>query len=148
MSEARIGWGGEFHLSTDETPSNYFELVEVVSFGLPNDQADEVEVTHLKSPNKRKEYIRGLLDGGEVEVSLNYDPGSATDLAIVDARDTGDVRAIKFVLPDQTGEPEWEIETFGFVKGYARGPVQAGEKIESTVTIRITGAQEEQAVAS
>ena len=81
MSEARKGWGGEFHLSTDDDPANYDEMVEVVSFGLPDDQSDEIEVTHLKSPNKRKEFISGLTDGGEVEVSLNYIPGSATDLA-------------------------------------------------------------------
>lgn len=143
MTEARIGWGGEFHLSTDDDPANYAEMVEVASFGLPDDQSDEVEVTHLKSPNRRKEFISGLTDGGEVEISFNYDPGSATDLALRDAKDDGDTRAVKFVIPDQVGDPEWKIETFGFVKGYSRGPVAAGEKIAATVRVRITGAQTE-----
>lgn len=144
-SDARIGWGGEFHLSSDATTGNLFELVEVVTFGLPNDQADEVEVTHLKSPQKRKEFIRGLIDGGEVEVSLNYAPGSATDVAVRNAQAAGNSRALRFVLPDQAGDPEWEIDTFGFVKGYARGPIAAGEKIEATITVRISGAQSESA---
>jgi hypothetical protein len=145
-SEARIGWGGEVHLSTDGTTTALVELVEVTSFGLPDEDVDEVEVTHLKSPNRRKEFIAGLSDGGEVEVSLNYVPGSATDELIRAAKAAGDTRAIRFVIPDQSGAPEWQIDTFAFVKGYARGPVSAGDKIDSTVRFRITGAQTEATV--
>lgn len=146
-SEARIGWGGEFHLSTDNTAANLDEMVEVVSFGLPDDEVEEVEVTHLKSPNRRREFISGLQDGGEVEVTLNYVPGSATDAAIRAAKAAGDVRAIRFIIPDTDGTPDWQIDTFGFVKGYARGPIAAGDKIEATVRIRVTGAQTEAAAA-
>lgn len=145
MSEARIGWGGEVQLGLDANVSSLQELVEVVSFGLPDDQADEVDVTHLKSPGKRKEFISGLTDGGEVEVSLNYVPGSATDLLIRDAKDDGNTRAVRFIIPDELGQPEWQITTACFVKGYSRGPVTAGEKIVATVRLRITGAQSEAA---
>lgn len=146
-SDARTGWGGEFHLSSDLTTGNLFELVEVTSFGLPDSERDEVEVTHLKSPDEFKEYIGGLKDGGEVTVGLNYVPGSLTDVAVRTAKDDGDVRAIRFVIPDQDGDPEWMIDAFGFVKGYGRGPVQAGDKIEASVRIRITGAQTEGAAS-
>lgn len=144
-SDARIGWGGEFHLSTDNTTANLQELIEVVSFGLPDEQVDEEEVTHLKSPNKRKEFIAGLSDGGEVEVTINYVPGSATDVLIRAAKAAGDVRAARFIIPDQDGTADWQIDTFGFIKGYSRGPVQAGSKIESTLRVRITGDQTEAA---
>lgn len=147
MTEARIGWGGEVHLSTDLTVANLAELDEVVSFGLPDDDVDEVEVTHLKSPGRRREYIAGLQDGGEIEVTLNYAPGSATDILIRNAKTAGTTRAIRFIIPDETGDPEWQIDTFAFVKGYARGPVSAADKIESTVRFRITGAQTEAAAA-
>lgn len=146
-SEATIGWGGEVHLSTDNTATNLTELVEVVSFGLPDEDVDEVEVTHLKSPNRYKEFIAGLADRGSVEVTLNYVPGSATDTLISAARAAGDTRAVKFVIPDQTGAPAWEISTFAFVQGYARGPVSAGDKIEATLRLRITGDQTEGAPA-
>lgn len=142
-SDARIGWGGAVHLSTDATVLNLTELVEVVSFGLPDEEVDEVEVTHLKSPDKRREFIAGLSDGGEVEVTLNYVPGSATDVLIRAAKAAGDTRAVRFVIPDEDGTPGWQIDTFAFVKGYSRGPVAAGDKIESTVRFRITGAQTE-----
>jgi hypothetical protein len=142
-SEARTGWGGEFHLSADNSPANYVELEEVVKFGLPGDEADESEVTHLKSPGKRKEFIRAMLDGGTVDVEFNYVPGSATDVAIRNAQDAGNNRAIKFVIPDEAGDPEWKIETSAFVKGYPRGPIEANGKISATVRFRITGAQSE-----
>ncbi len=146
-SLARIGWGGAFFLSTNLTTLGLVEMVEVTSFGLPDEVVDEVEVTHLKSPDRRKEFISGLSDGGTVEVTLNYVAGSATDLAIRNAKASGSTRAIRFVLADQAGAAAWNIDTFGFVQGYARGPVSAGDKMESTVRIRVTGAQTEAVAA-
>jgi hypothetical protein len=141
-SDARIGWGGEVHLHNGTTLT---QLVEVVSFGLPDEDVNEVEVTHLKSPNKYREFIAGLADRGEVEVSLNYVPGSTTDTLIRAARAAGDTRAVKFVLPNQTGAAAWEITTSAYVSGYSRGPVTAGDKIEATLRLRITAAQTEAA---
>ena len=123
MSEARIGWGGEFQLSSSDAVGDLVEIGEVVSFGLPDDQLDEVEVT------------------------LNYVPGSASDIMIRAAKEAGDVRAVRFIIPDTDGTPAWQITTSGFVKGYARGPISAGDKIEATLRIRITGAQTEAAEA-
>lgn len=146
-SDARIGWGGEVHLwdSSLVTPA-LVQLVEVISFGLPDDEVDEVEVTHLKSPNRYREFIAGMSDRGEVEVTLNYVPGSATDILIRAARAAGDTRTIRFVIPDKDGTPGWQIDTSAYVSGYARGPITVGDKVESTVTFRITGAQTETAV--
>lgn len=147
MTGARIGWGGEVHLSTDNTTANLAELVEVVSFGLPDEETDEIEATHLKSPGRRKEFIAGLIDGGEVEVVLNYVPGSATDILVRAARTAGDTRAVRFVIPDELGDPEWNVDTFAFVKGIGRGTVSANDKIEQTVRLRITGNVTEAAAA-
>ena len=136
MSEAQIGWGAGVTLDA-------VELVEVVSFALPDEQVDEVEVTHLKSPQKRREYIAGLIDAGEVEVELNYVPGSATDVKIKELKDSGEVVPVIFTIPDGAGT--WEVTTTTFVKGYGRGPVSAGEKMTCSVRLRITGAQTEAA---
>lgn len=139
--KASIGWGGEVHLHNGTA---LVELKQVVSFGLPEDETDEVETTHLKSPGKRREFISGLTDGGEVEVGLNYRPGSDTDILIRSARAAGDARPVKFVIPED-GEPAWEIDTTAIVRRHARGDVAAGDKMEATVTFRITGASTEAA---
>lgn len=146
-TEARTGWGGEVHLSTDATTGNLVELVEVVSFDTPQDEADEVEATHLKSPNKRKEFIQGMIDGGEATITLNCVPGGATYNLLLAAKAAGDTRAVRFILPDQVGDPDWQIDTFGFVKRFSPGTVTGGDKIEATAVIRISGAQTEAAAA-
>lgn len=137
--EASIGWGGEFWLGTTALSASLVEMVQVVSFGLPQDQTDRVETTHLKSPNRRKEYTSGLVDGGEVNVVLNFRPGSDTDQAIEDAFDAGDERAVRFVVPN-LGVAAWDYTTTAIITGYDRGTVSAGDKLEATLTLAITGA--------
>lgn len=144
--EASIGWGGEVHLSTDSTVANLKELVQVVSFGLPNEEVGEVETTHLKSPQKRREFIAGLADGGSVDVVMNYRPGSDTDLLILAAKAARDTRALRFVIPEG-GTAAVQVDTTCYVSGYDRGEVTADGKLESTVTFRITGAETQAAVA-
>src|SRR5690349_13584189 len=113
-TDARTGWGGEVHISSDDTAGNLVELVEVVSFDTPQDEADEVEATHLKSPNRRKEFIAGMIDGGEATITLNCVPGSATYNLLLAAKNAADTRYLRFILPDQAGDPDWQIDTYGF----------------------------------
>jgi len=137
--EASIGYGGEFWLSSDDTTANLAELVQVVSFGLPQDKTDRVETTHLKSPNRRREYTSGMVDGGEVSITFNFRPGSTTDQALEAAQASGAERAIRFVVP-QLGVEAWMYTTTAVITGYDRGTVTAGDKMEATVTVAITGA--------
>lgn len=143
---AGIGWGGEFHLSTDDTAGNLTELVQVVGFTLPQDEVDQVETTHLKSPNRRREFAPGLIDGGEFEITLNYRAGSDTDQMLADALTAGDERAFKAVIPER-GTPTWDITGIAIVTGYDRGEVTAEDKMEAKVTLKITGAPTEEAHA-
>jgi hypothetical protein len=88
-----------------------------------------------------------MIDSGEVTATLNYVPGSATDLLLTDALETGTIRAVRFILPDATGTgaAAWQITTTGFVKRYSPDEVSANSPITSTVTIRCTGAKSQAA---
>jgi hypothetical protein len=143
MTAAKTGWGGEFWLDT--AGDVLTELVEVVSFTLPNGEAETIEATHLKSPNRRREYIPGLIEDGELEVVINYVPGSATDILLRAALEDGDTRDWMAVIPRETAN--WEVTGDGIVTGYDRGSVVADGKMEGTVTIRITGAVTEAAAS-
>lgn len=145
MTEARIGWGAELQIGTDENASSLVELGEVRSFTTPQDEADEHEVTHLKSPNRRKEFIQGLIDGGEMTATINYVPGSATDLLLTAALDAGDTRSVRIIIPDQVGTAAWQITTSGFVKRYGPDSVEANAPITATLTIRVTGGKSQAA---
>jgi hypothetical protein len=145
MTEARIGWGGELHLSTDDTEANLVELAEVRDVSFPQDEADEHEVTHLKSPGRRKEFIQGLIDGGEFTATFNYDPGSATDLLLTAAKDAGTHRKTRIVVPDDsgTGTADWNFTFSTFVRRYAPEPMEPNAPITATATFRVTGAVEQ-----
>lgn len=145
MTEARIGWGGEVQLGLTEAAASLVELEEVRSCTFPSDEADEHEVTHLKSPGRRKEFISGLIDAGECTVSMNYAPGSATDVLLVAAAAAGDTRAVRFIIPGQTGTAEWQITTTGFVKRYAVDTMEPNAPMTATAVIRLTGAQSQAA---
>lgn len=137
--EASTGWAGEVWLGTDDTVGTLAELVQVVSFSLPSDTAERVETTHLKSPNRRREYTSGMIDGGELEVTLNFRPGSDTDQAIEDALAAGDPRSARFNVPE-LGVLAWTYDTTVQVLSYDKGEVTADGKMEATVTMAVSGA--------
>jgi hypothetical protein len=141
MAETQVassGWGGEVWLSSDSDAANLIELVQVVSYALPSDEAETIETTHLKSPGRRREYTQGMIEGGEVEVVLNFRPGSDTDLAIEEALASGDPRAVLFVVPE-LGIPTWQYSTLAIVSAYDKGDVAADGKLEATMTLKLTG---------
>lgn len=150
MSEARIGWGGKLYLGTANTEGSLVQLAEVRSVGFPQDQTDEQEVTHLLSPNRYKEFIQGLIDAGEFNATFNYVPGSATDLALTDAKATGTVRKVRIVVPsdDGTGTADWNFTFSAFVKKYAPDTLEPNAPIQAMATFRVTGAVEQGAGTS
>ena len=150
MTEARIGWGGRLYLSTDATEANLTEITEVRECGFPQDETDESEATHLRSPGRRREFVAGLIDGGEFTATINYVPGGASDLLLSAAKAAGTTRSIRIVIPDETGAgtADWNITTSAFVKRYAPDSMTPGEVITATAVFRVTGASEEGAGAA
>jgi len=130
-----IGWGAEFQLHNG---TSLIELVGVFELTVPNEQADDVEITNFKSAGKKREYIQGLIETGEGTMSMNYVPGSATDTLCQAAKSAGDTRAYKIVIPDAAGDPAWEIDGFCYVKGYERG-IPVDDRITATLTVKFTG---------
>jgi hypothetical protein len=150
MTNARIGWGGKLFLGTANTEVSLVQLQEVRSVGFPQDTTDEQEVTHLLSPNRRKEYIQGLIDGGEFSATFNYDPGSATDLALTNAKELGTTRKCRIEVPDEsgTGTIDWNFTFSVFVKKYAPASLEPNAPIIAEATFRVTGDVEQGAGAS
>lgn len=137
-SEARIGWGTGFKLAN--AAGVLTELDEVTNIALPEETADDVEVTHYKSPGRRKEYIGGLIEPGEGSIELNYVPGSATDVLLKAAH--GQRRAFEAELPDENGDPAWKISGYLIVKSRSRS-IPVGDRLQMTVSVRYTGASDE-----
>jgi predicted secreted protein len=138
-----IGSGAEFWL--DSAGDVLTQLSEILSVALPNSQVADVEATHMASPDRRREYIAGLIDDGEGTIEMNYIPGSATDLLIVAALADGNTRDYKVVLT-LADESTWEVTGDCIVKGYERNaPID--DRMTATLTVRFTGASSEAAGA-
>lgn len=142
--EASIGWGGQFWLSTDDTTGNLVKLVQVVGFDLPEVEVDQVEITHLESEDRFKEFEDGLADGGEAEITLNFRPGSDTDEMIDEWEEARGRRKVRFVVPLQ-GLPVKTYTVSATFAGYSRGTIGAGEKMEAVLRVKITSATEKAA---
>lgn len=147
-AEASLGYFGEFHLSSDETAGNLYELVQVKEFDVPTGGTrEQVEATHLKSPDWRREYLSGFYEDSDFEVLLNFRPLSDTDVMLEGALKAADVRAFKAVLPEN-GEPVAQIEGTCKCTGYSRGRVTPDGVMEATATFRIVTVDDIEAYVS
>lgn len=134
MTDAMIGYGAEFWLENDMGVLT--QIAEVTAVSPPNSQTADVEATHFKSPNRRREYIAGLIDDGEGTIEMNYVAGSSSDELIREAQSSGEARNYRMVLPAASGE--WEIEGQCIVKGYERA-IPIDDRMTATLTVRFTG---------
>lgn len=136
IEDADLGDGSEFWLAAAN--GDMVELAMVTEVPMPQEDIELVEVTHMKSPGRRKEYISGWKDGSEGDVVMNYVPGSPTDVLIRGAKDAGDRRAYRIVLPTKDGT--WEITGFVIVRAYLpNNPL--GDRRTATMTVKFTGAE-------
>jgi predicted secreted protein len=143
-TEAQIGLGTEFWMDNNAGTPVLTKLGEIISVTPPNSQTEEVDATHMGSPDRRREYISGLIDDGEGTFEMNYVPGSVTDELIRGAQSSGLAKGYKIVLPDGAGT--WEIEGTCIVKGYERN-IPIGDRMTATLTVRFTGESTEAAGA-
>ena len=79
MSNAMLGYGSVFQVQTESSPDNYVDMAEVNSITPPSFSLDQVDVTHMASPNRNREFISGLNDPGECSFDMNFIPGNASD---------------------------------------------------------------------
>ena len=140
MTTAQIGYGAELWI--DNESGTLTEIAEVTGISLPSPETSEVEATHFKSPNRRREYISGLIEDGEGTFEINYDPGSATSTLIKQAQDSGTTRDYKIVLPDGAGT--WEVTGALIIRRFERN-IPIDDRMTASLTVRFTGASTEAA---
>lgn len=132
---AGTGHRGQFWLGNGASPSVLTRVNQVVSFGIPARMREWIETTHLDSD--AKEYAPSLPDFDEFDVVLNFRPGSDTDEMLDDASEDNDPRDFKLVVPVR-GVLTKQYEGQGYIT-YDPGEVTVDGKMESTVTVKMTG---------
>jgi predicted secreted protein len=132
-SVASIGYGTLLEVSTDNG-ATWAAVAEVTNITPPSDTVDSVDVTHMQSPNRTREFIPGLADPGECSMEMNFVPGSATDVQLRTLKASGTKAKWRITWPNAV---IWVFS--GFITGVeATGPVD--DKMGVTATIKVTGA--------
>lgn len=120
------------------TPTEAFTTVANVSdLSGPERSRETIDVTAHDSPNKYREFLAGLKDGGEVTATVNFDPSETTHTALDTDFESGDTINWQIVLLDSTpDEHTWAIP--GFISGLSDAyPID--DKMEREVTIKVSG---------
>ncbi|MCB1516127.1 MAG: hypothetical protein KDJ19_00715 [Hyphomicrobiaceae bacterium] len=129
-SNADTGYGVDL-LKETATPGTYASFgAEVISINPPNLSRTSIERTHALSPNNAKEYFGGMIEGGEVGLTVAYIP-SDSDAVYAEI---GAATANWQILFDTS--IAWNFA--GFVTNYApQAPID--DRMTANVTIKITG---------
>src|SRR3546814_1671393 len=77
MADALTGYGSEFHLA-DEI-GVLTEVGELIALEPGSEEWGTTETTHFKSPQRRREYLKTLIESAQGNFQVNWLPGSPTD---------------------------------------------------------------------
>lgn len=85
-SDAEIGYGTTLELALATTPSVRQFIAEAKKHTPPGFSANFVDVTHMHSPSRMREFVPGLGDAGSSSHEMNHVAGSTTDAFLRSAR--------------------------------------------------------------
>ena len=116
------------------TPLAWLEIGEVTDWDGPGGSATMYETTHLRSEAKEKKI--GLMDEGQLTLSINWEPSDTGQKAARDARAARTEKSFRLTYTDNSKA------TFD---GYVIGMSSSGgvdNKVSGSITIEISGSVE------
>ena len=136
MSQAMIGYQSKYRIwNAAAEPPAFFEIGEVNEITPGEESTDRVDVTHMQSPDRRREFIAGLTDPGEASFSINWVPGNPTDVFLREMRASG------AVVQHQIEFPNGVTVTYdASVLTYSKA-VPIDDKMTATITVAPSGAE-------
>lgn len=132
MTDASIGYGSYFHISQDNG-DNWTAIAEVYDITPPSSTVDQIDATHMQSPNRNREFIAGLSDPGSASFEMNFVPGSASDLKIQEIRASGEQVLCRITFPNSV---TWKFT--GQVESYEPA-VPTEDKMTASVSFKVSG---------
>lgn len=130
-TEALLGYNTLYEIK--DAGGAYAIVGEVTEVTPPNEQASDVVATHLRSPDRKHEYIPGFIEPGEASLSINWIPGNPTDVLLQDLKVSGARRMHRITWPNGVA---WEFT--GYVKGFEpSAPID--DRMTATVTLKVSG---------
>jgi hypothetical protein len=125
-----LGDGAELWLTNEA--GTLTKLKGLLNVNRPTLAIGKVETTDHDS-NKTKTYIPGHGDVGELAATLKYEPGSSTDLLILEHLASREKRPFMIVTPEEDGSKQ-EHEGSMFLMTYAPDNAPLGGVRNATLT--------------
>lgn len=122
----------------DTTGAGVFAVIaNVTDVSGPSRSREAIEVTAHDSPDKYREFVKGLKDGGEVSITLNYDPGTSTHSDLDADFEENALRDYQVViLPGDVDEHTWDFSALITDLG---DEFPFDDKMEREATFKISG---------
>jgi len=137
-TSAKIGYGVLLKVGNGATPEVFTAIAELTNISGPGLTLDAVEATHTESPNAYREYIAGLLDGGEISLEVNFLPGNATHAiatGILGDHQNRTMRNFQVVWPDGSSTT-W---SFAALVTKAEPTAPLDNRMTMALTLKISG---------
>lgn len=125
-------------LLRDSTGSGAFVVIaSVEDLSAPSRTRNMIDVSAHDSPDKYREFVKGMKDGGEVTATINYRPGETSHQALDADFEEDDLRDYQLViLPGDSDEHTWDF-TAGISDISDEFPLD--DKMAREVTFKISG---------
>lgn len=126
--------GTVFAFASVAAPTVFTDLEEVTDISVNGEKLGTDDATHMQSA--AKEYIPTIPDGGTVDISFNYVPGAAGQIAFRTRFTNKEVCNFKITLPNALGSRSFA----GIIiqPGDIKLPVE--KKATVTAKVQVTGA--------
>lgn len=136
MTDAASGYGTTYEIwDASDSPPAFVEIAEVFSVTPGAAVADRIDATHMQSPNRRREYIAGLIDNGEASFEINWIPGNASDLMIRGLMESGDTVEHRITFPGGA-RVTFDASIIGYEK-----EIPVDDRMTAVITVAVSGAE-------
>lgn len=112
-------------------------LSEVTAIGIPSMTGEVIDVSTHSSPNRYREFIRGMRDAGEFTITMQYTAGSADDDACLLAINSNDVTAVVLTAAAASGTEDFTISALG--TNYSVNDLEPDNSQTATLTLKPSG---------
>lgn len=135
MSATSATSGYNVTLAKGGTGTSGTAIAEVVGITGPGYSRNWIDATHLTSDSQAKEFVAGLIDGGEVSVDLNFLPANTTHKLITTDLVDGSKDAYAITWNDAS------TTTWSFTAGVSGFNPSApkDDRLSATATFKLSG---------
>jgi len=130
-TQADIGIGTTFEMATLAAPTVFTFISEIFNLTPPAFTDSTIDVTNFDSLNNTREFIAGLTEPGSASFEMNYVPGSASDIYLLDH--AGETMVCRITFPNGVAI------TFNGVRENYEPQVPVDDRMTANVSFKVSG---------